>query len=110
MDDINMGTPKKISDTLASEYIELLQKVGEEGLYKRTLGVLDAGSKIENPDLEVLEFSEAFFSKYRATGEEAYFIIGKILRKAAHKIYRQLLEKDKAKKINTKFLNLVKND
>ena len=110
MDDINMGTPKKISDTLASEYIELLQKVGEEGLYKRTLGVLDAGSKIENPDLEVLEFSESFFSKYRATGEEAYFIIGKILRKAAHKIYRQLLEKDKAKKINTKFLNLVKND
>lgn len=110
MDEIKpMATPKKISKELAEEYLELLQKIGEEGLYQRTLGVMNIPTdKMENPDIEVLDFSDAFISRYRSTGEEAYLTIGKILRKAAHKIYRNLLEKDKTKKINTRFLNLIK--
>ena len=106
-----MATPKKLSSELANEYIDLLSKIGEEGLYQRTLGVVNQPElKVENPDIEILDFSEAFVSKYRSTGQEEFLTIGKILRRAAHKIYRTLLEKDKTKKPSPRFLTLIKNE
>jgi hypothetical protein len=100
---------RKIPDDLCKDYLTMLQKYGEEGLFRRTVG---AGflrlTQIEHPDLEVLDFSDAFFALYRRTGEDMYFTIGKILRRAAHTIYRELLRQNKTKKPNfQRFLNAV---
>jgi hypothetical protein len=100
---------KKIPDEICQDYIAMLKKHGEEGLYRRTVG---AGflrlTKIENPDLEALDYSDAFFILYRRTGEDMYFSIGRSLRRAAHTIYRELLRQNKTKKLNFKrFLNVI---
>lgn len=100
---------KKLPDEICQDYIAMLKRHGEEGLYRRTVG---AGflilTKIENPDLEVLDYSDAFFILYRRTGEDMYFSIGKVLRRAAHTIYRELLRQNKNKKPNfNRFLNAV---
>jgi len=100
---------KKLPDEICQDYVSMLKKYGEEGLYRRSIG---AGflrlTKIESPDLEILDYSDAFFALYRRTGEEEYFSIGKVLRRAAHAIYRELMRQNKEKKPNfQRFLNVV---
>ena len=58
------------------------------------------------PNLEYLDYHDRFLILYRREGDEVYLSIAKMLRKAAHKIYRVMLKK-KMTINNTKFLNLV---
>ncbi|HVI40804.1 MAG TPA: hypothetical protein VM577_09100 [Anaerovoracaceae bacterium] len=100
---------KKLSEETCNDYIEMLNKHGEEGLYRRAIG---AGflrlTKTDSPDLEILDYSDAFFALYRRTGEDVYFTIGKVLRRAAHAVYRELMRQNKSKKPNyQRFLNVV---
>lgn len=67
----------------------------EKGIYKGT-----------PPHLEYLEYHDRFIILYRREGDEVYLSIAKMLRKAAHKIYRIMLKK-KMTQPNAKFLTLV---
>lgn len=58
------------------------------------------------PDKMLLTMSNKFLKQYRISGDESYLKISKILRRAAHKIYRVLLKKHLVAK-NNDFLNLV---
>lgn len=99
----------RIKQDISDRYITLLKRKGEEGLYRHIFGTgIMRSTKIENPEVEILDMSEAFFTLYRRSGKEDYFIIGKVLRKAAHALYRQFLRINKDKKINIRFLNIVK--
>lgn len=67
----------------------------EKGLYK---GI--------PPHLEYLDYHDRFIILYRREGDEIYLSIAKMLRKAAHKIYRIMLKK-KMTTHNSRFLTLV---
>lgn len=96
--------PQSTIDT----YVKVLKNKGENGLYRYTVGNgIMMSVKISNPEVEILNISEKFFSLYRRTGDDGFFIIGKILRRAAHTIYRQFLKLNKEKEINMRFLNVV---
>ena len=58
------------------------------------------------PHLEYLEYHNKFMILYRREGDEVYRDIAKMLRKAAHKIYRIMLKKNMTA-VNFLFLNLV---
>jgi hypothetical protein len=58
------------------------------------------------PHLEYLEYHETFLILYRREGDDVYLQIARMLRKAAHKIYRIMLKKNMTV-FNSKFLNLV---
>jgi hypothetical protein len=93
----------------AEIYVNVLKQKGEVGLYRY---IVAAGVKrliiIENPEIEILDISEGFFALYRRTGEDTYFIIGKIIRKAAHTLYRQFLRMNTSKIPNRRFLQAIK--
>lgn len=67
----------------------------EKGLYK---GI--------PPHLEYLTYHDTFIVLYRREGDEVYLNIAKMLRKAAHKIYRIMLKKNMTN-ASPKFLTLV---
>jgi hypothetical protein len=67
----------------------------KEGLYKGAL-----------PHLEYLDYCDRFLILHRREGDEIYLRIAKMLRRAAHRIYRIML-KAKMASYNDKFLNLV---
>jgi hypothetical protein len=58
------------------------------------------------PHLEYMEYHDQFILLYRREGDEIYLNIAKMLRKAAHKIYRIMLKK-KMTPPHPKFLTLV---
>lgn len=58
------------------------------------------------PNLEYLDYYDRFIILYRREGDEVYLQIAKMLRKAAHKIYRIMLKKNMTAP-NAKFLNSV---
>lgn len=58
------------------------------------------------PHLEYLDYHDSFIILYRREGDEVYLRIAKMLRKAAHKIYRIMLKKNMAVP-NNRFLTLV---
>lgn len=100
----------KLSENQVKTYLEMLLEHGEDGLYRRTIGmgIMRYASNIKQPEIELLDLSEAFFIAHRRRSEEeVLFTIGKILRKAAHALYRKL-QKDNKKEINNRFLNVVK--
>ena len=99
----------RLSEDICNNYVAMLKEHGENGLYRRAIG---AGflrlAKNNNPDLEILDYADAFFSLYRRTGDDSYFSIGKALRRAAHAVYRELMRQNKDKKPNyQRFLNVV---
>jgi len=99
----------KLNEELANQYIELLEKKGEVGLYKQAIAVgVRASVEIKNPENDILNLSEAFLLKYRVTANFNYFIISKCLRRAAHVLYREFLKKNNRADINKRFLNMVK--
>lgn len=82
---------KKISDKVRETHIKLLNRLGEQGLYERSVGAgMIQSTKIKHPEVTILNLSESFYSLYRSTGDESYAVISKVLRKAAHTIHRQL--------------------
>jgi len=58
------------------------------------------------PHLEYLDYHDRFIILYRREGDEVYLSIAKMLRKAAHRIYRIMLKKNMTAP-NAKFLNMV---
>jgi hypothetical protein len=87
---------------------------GEEKFYRsiifialQKLVLMDKGAyRGILPHLEYLDYYDRFIILYRREGDEVYLSIAKMLRKAAHKIYRIMLKK-KMTVPNTKFLTLV---
>jgi hypothetical protein len=59
------------------------------------------------PELELISYYEKFLDLYRKENNEIYLNIAKQFRKAAHKVYRELLKHGETK-INERFLNIVK--
>src|SRR5690606_42116037 len=86
----------------------LLYDVGAEYFFKHILrpGVL-ARKHLEYPEEMMLDQSEAFFALFRTTGNRNYFVIGRILRRAAPCIYRESKRKNKNYKNNKRFLDIV---
>lgn len=100
---------KRNLEEISKTCMELLAKGGEEGLYNYLKKTAFAKIK-EQPGLEIefINTADDFFSLYRTTGEESYFILGKVLRRVGHAIYRHGFKLDLNKKINKKkFLNLI---
>ena len=100
---------KKLSETLAKTYVEMLSIHGEHGLYRKVIGhgIIRYASDIKAPEVEILDLAEAFFSAYRRGEDEVFFIIGRVLRRAAHTLYRKL-HKDTQTATNKRFLNVVR--
>ncbi|HLG27278.1 MAG TPA: hypothetical protein VI423_05790 [Paenisporosarcina sp.] len=100
---------KKLSENQVKTYLEMIVEHGEEGLYRRAIGmgIMRYASNVKHPEVELLDLSEAFFIAYRRGEEEILFSIGKALRRAAHTLYRKLV-KDDNKEINNRFLNVVR--
>jgi len=92
------------------QYIKLFRTKGESGLYRHFVGngIIRAAT-IPNPDIELLDLADEFFalSRRRGADKEAYFLIGKALRRAAHTLYRQFLRIKEDKVLNPRFLNTV---
>jgi len=84
----------RISDKIKEKHLNILRKVGEEGLYKQAVATcLLSTYKRKIPEVEVLNLSDAFLSLYRRTGDENFLAICRALRRAAHKVYRELDKK-----------------
>lgn len=105
----NMAIKRNLEE-ISKTFIELLAKNGEDGLYEYLKNTsFDRFDSQPHLDIEFIDTSEEFFSLYRVTGDENYFIIGKILRRVGHAVYRFSLKQNPSKKINKKkFLNLIK--
>lgn len=101
-------------DMLKQEFVPKYLADGESKFYRFLL--LYALNKLvaiekdiykgETPNLEFLAYYDRFVIWYRREGDEVYLKVARVLRKAAHKIYRVMLKK-KMTEINPKFLNLV---
>lgn len=97
-----------LSEEVCKKYLLKLKNYGEEGLYRRIVG--EAFIKLDkqsNPPQLILDYSNAFFQLFRRTGQEEFFIIGKVLRRAAHVIYRELVRQNKTKVDYKRFLNVI---
>lgn len=92
--------PKKLAD---SYELTFLAK-GEKGFYKHILGITHINSD-ELKELALLDQSEAFFAMARSTGNDNYFTIGTILRRAAHRLYRVYNKGGQ----NSRFLRMIKH-
>jgi len=99
-----------LSEEICKDYLLKLEKYGEEDLYQRIVKevFLRLDDNETSPEYLILNCSDAFFQFYRRTGEEKYFIIGKVLRRAGHVVYRELLRKNKIKPDFKRFLNKIK--
>jgi hypothetical protein len=100
-----MQVTKKIRD----EYETILRSVGESGLYSNVLcaGILHR-KHIDAPELMMMDQSDSFFSLYRTTGNENYFVIGRVLRRVAHRLYRESMKLKPITPRSNRFLNIVK--
>jgi len=99
----------QLNENLIDKYSKLLKKRGVEGVYRHVvaIGIINSVN-IRNPEIEILDMADAFFSLYRRTGENIHFEIARTLRKAAHKIYREFLRINSNKEVNMRFLNVVR--
>ena len=99
----------RVTKKVREDYERLLKNQGEDKLYRIVLGRgFNDKTQFDYPELVLLDRADAFFSLYRSTGNEDYFTIGKILRRAAHKLYRELHRINKNHPINARFLNMLK--
>lgn len=98
----------RITKRVREEYETLLDKEGEFRFYRHVLGVgLVSRHQFDDPDLMMLDQSDAFFSLFRRTGNEKHFTIAKALRRAAHKLYREFRRISNERPKNSRFLQLV---
>lgn len=101
-----MAAPKKVTKRIKDQYENVLDSEGEDQFYRFVLG--HATLNIRNrAEVVILDQSDSFFSLSRSTGNIKYFTIGKILRRAAHKLYREARRRTPDYPINNKFLNIV---
>lgn len=99
----------QINKRIQAEYEARLKKTGEEGLYRHILGqaIINKGDMI-HPEIIIMDHADAFFAAFRRTGNENFFTIGRILRRAAHRLFRELRRMNKDYPNNSRFLRLVK--
>jgi hypothetical protein len=91
------------------KFESLLKVGGPDALFSYVVGQsITNRPKDVHPEVIILDKSEAFFSLYRKDGGVVYFTIAKVLRRAAHKLYRQLQKINKNYPKNGRFLNIVK--
>jgi hypothetical protein len=101
-------------DGLKQEYVTKYLASGDEKFYrtilvlalKKLVSINNGTYKGMPPNLEYLGYHDQFIILYRREGDEVYLRIAKMLRKAAHKIYRIMLKKMMTVP-DTRFLNLV---
>lgn len=99
----------KLSEPMIKYYTALLKTKGELGVYKNSIATGIRSINVnDNPDIELLNISDAFYLLYKRTGEEHYSKLGRILKKSAHVVYRQLFKINKNKPKCNRFLNVVK--
>lgn len=103
-------TTARISEKIKEEYERLLCSKGDYYLYRHILGtgILNR-QNVEYPEIFFLNQAEAFFALYRQTGNERFFVIGKVLRRAAHRLYRTYRRLNEGYPQNARFLNLIKS-
>jgi len=94
-------------------YLLVYKNNGEEKLFKHVIGnAILISTRVPYPEILLLDQSDEFFVMFRRTGDNNYFEIGRVLRRAAHKIYREFAKTYKNNNldypINAKFLNIVK--
>lgn len=102
------------ADGLKQKYVPMYLDGGEQKFYRfllvyaiNKLILIEKGLyKSIDPNLEFLDYHDRFMILYRREGDDVYLRIAKMLRKAAHKIYRIMLKKNMTAP-NAKFLNLV---
>jgi hypothetical protein len=94
--------PRKVRDDYELNFLSR----GEKGFYRYVLGSAFIGPREEgvHPGVKLLQRAETFFSLYRTSENENYFIIGKILRRAAHRLHRAL----DVNQQDPRFLRIVK--
>lgn len=89
-------------------YEKSFKSLGAIKFYNKILGdgVLERNN-CDYPEIELLNRAEDFFSLARRTGNDNYFCIGKILRKAAHRLYRDGQRRNSEYPVNTRFLRII---
>ena len=100
---------RKITEEIGNDYIKALSDMGPHRLCDKIVErALDSKDDILYPELDILEFAEAFFALHRRTENYKYSEVGQIVRRAAHIVYRESLKNDKNKTPNKeRFLTLV---
>jgi len=99
----------RVTKRIREEYETLLKDVGEVKFFSHVFGTgVLARRHFEHPENMMLDQSEAFFALFRTTGNNHYFTIGRILRRAAHKLYRDSKSKNPEYPVNKRFLDSVK--
>jgi hypothetical protein len=101
-------------EAIKKEFVPKYLAVGEPKFYRflllyalNKLIYIEKGSfKGKSPEMEFLDYHEQFMVLYRREGEDVYLDLARVLRKAAHKVYRVMLKKKMTEK-NDLFLNLV---
>ncbi len=100
-------------DFLKKEFLSKYLSLGRDKFYKSLLfyaikKILSSQQQEDaiSANLELLEYYDQFIILYRRDGDQNYLEVAKLLRKAAHKIYRIMLKKNLTPR-NDKFLNLV---
>jgi hypothetical protein len=101
-------------DGLKEDFVPKFITNGEDKFYRsllflaiNKLVLINAGAyKGIPPHLEYLDYCDRFLILHRREGDEIYLRIAKMLRRAAHRIYRVMLKK-KMTPYSDKFLNLV---
>jgi hypothetical protein len=99
----------RITNRIRDEYEALFKNVGEGKFYGHVLGSgALARNHLEYPEIAMIDQSDGFFALYRATGNIIYFNIGRVLRRAAHKLYREGRKKNPNYPVNKRFITIVK--
>jgi len=98
----------QISKKQRETHLRMFHKLGPDRFYHKVIGAGMIHS-VETPDPEVamLNTAEGFLYLFRRTGNEEFLLISKILRRAAHVVYRQLMRQNKEKKPNRRFIASV---
>lgn len=102
-----------IAEALKKEYMPKYLN-GENSLYrfllvsslKKIVMIHRGDYKGSSPELDLLDYHDQFIIMYRREGDPIYLDMARILRKAAHKIYRVMRKKNMTP-YNSKFLNPV---
>lgn len=99
----------RVTKRIRDEYETLLKDAGEAKFFSHVFkSGVSARRHFDHPENMMLDQAEAFFALFRTTGNRNYFTIGKLLRRAAHKLYRDSKKNVQNYPSNKRFLDSVK--
>lgn len=99
-------------DNIKKLFITKYAAIGEEKFYKFLISyalgkIVESSDQNKfNPALELIDYYEMFLKLYRREGEEIHLELAKQFRRAGHRVYRIMRNKNMMDK-SSKFLNLV---